>query len=287
MEAQNAAKCSDMMASSKELRGKVVVPKIDYEKTSARVLTMEYIEGVSIADKEALRTMRCSSKSLAHLISEAFNQMIFRYGFVHADPHPANMLVRRAPESAQRKGWQLVLLDHGLYRELDDHFRLEYAKLWKSLIFADIKGIEESAKEMNAGHAIPLFAGMITQRQWKDITQWKQGGKRLQRDRTPEEKKEIQAYVGQHAEEIGQLLGKLPRQLLLLLKTNDCLRAVDKELGAGFNSFVVTARECSRALNVARSIQHPGRITFFNNQLSRLHLELRLSSMQVASLVLG
>ena len=36
----------------------------------------------------------------------------------------------------QDGGWQLVLLDHGLYRELDDSFRLEYAGLWRSLIFA-------------------------------------------------------------------------------------------------------------------------------------------------------
>jgi aarF domain-containing kinase len=31
---------------------------------------------------------------------------------------------------------QLVLLDHGLYRDLDDEFRLAYAGLWRSLVFA-------------------------------------------------------------------------------------------------------------------------------------------------------
>lgn len=36
--------------------------------------------------------------------------------------------------------------------------------------------------------------------------------------------------------------------IALQLKTNDCLRAVDAELGAGFNNYIIMARECSRAL---------------------------------------
>ncbi len=38
--------------------------------------------------------------------------------------------------SKPRGQWQLVLLDHGLYRQLDDSFRLQYAGLWHSLVFA-------------------------------------------------------------------------------------------------------------------------------------------------------
>ena len=52
---------------------------------------------------------------------------------VHCDPHAANMLVRH-----DKKGKpQLVLLDHGLYKELSEELRLEYAGLWQALIFGD------------------------------------------------------------------------------------------------------------------------------------------------------
>ncbi len=47
---------------------------------------------------------------------------------------------------------------------------------------------------------------------------------------------------------LQDLLVRMPRELLLLLKTNDCLRAVDVELGCPINNFVITARECTRAL---------------------------------------
>lgn len=48
----------------------------------------------------------------------------------------ASLLPQSGCCSKLRGQWQLVLLDHGLYRQLDDSFRLEYAGLWHSLVFA-------------------------------------------------------------------------------------------------------------------------------------------------------
>lgn len=61
-------------------------------------------------------------------------------------------LVRRDPSGS---GSQLVLLDHGLYRQIDDAFRREYAALWRALILADKQGIKRHAEGMNAGDAYP------------------------------------------------------------------------------------------------------------------------------------
>lgn len=60
-------------------------------------------------------------------------------------------LVRKGPSGAV----QLVLLDHGLYRQIDDDFRREYAALWRALILADKQGIKRHAEGMNAGDAYP------------------------------------------------------------------------------------------------------------------------------------
>lgn len=49
---------------------------------------------------------------LARIMVESFSHQIFVSGFVHADPHPGNILVRRKPGTAVT---QLVLLDHGCY----------------------------------------------------------------------------------------------------------------------------------------------------------------------------
>lgn len=279
IEAENALKCKEMIESSRALKSRVDVPRIDLTRTSARVLTMEWIDGVSIADSMGLYDLKCRPKSLAQVIATCFSEMIFRFGNVHADPHVANMLVRKTDSGS----WQLVLLDHGLYRRLNNDFRIEYSKLWKALILGDIQGITESAKNMNAADSVPLFAGMLTQRQWKDVTKWEKGTKRLGHQRTEQEKEEIQEFVGQHAQEIGSLLGKLPRELLLLLKTNDCLRSVDKELGAGYNTFMVTARACVHALNADRQAKHPGIRSRVRSIIERAKLEGRLQAMQAYS----
>ncbi len=288
IEAENACRCQDMLESSDALRGRVVVPRVDVMRTSPRVLTMEWIDGVTIGDTGGLKDISCDPKGLARLIATCFSEMVYRFGFVHADPHVANMLVR-GTEKASPHRWQLVLLDHGLYRSLDDAFRIEYSKLWKSLILGDVNGITESATNMNAADSVPLFAGMLTQRQWKDVTTWEKGSSRLGNERTEKEKEEIQEFVGQHAHEIGSLLGKVPQELLLLLKTNDCLRAVDKELGAGYNNtFVVTARECVKAINRHREEMHPGSLkSRLASWRDRLHLEMRLQAMHAYSYIMS
>jgi aarF domain-containing kinase len=56
----------------------------------------------------------------------------------------------------------VILLDHGLYRELDDEFRLNYANLWKAIISADEPKIKEFSEKMNAGNMYHLFASMLT-----------------------------------------------------------------------------------------------------------------------------
>jgi hypothetical protein len=69
-------------------------------------------------------------------------------------PHPtppAHPLLQNGQE-------QLVLLDHGLYKQIDDDFRGEYAALWRSLVLADHEGIRRHSAAMNAGDAYVLFA---------------------------------------------------------------------------------------------------------------------------------
>jgi len=70
--------------------------------------------------------------------------MMFRHGFVHCDPHAANLLIRPLPSGKRsilgKRKPQLILLDHGLYKELDLTTRTNYAALWKALIFSDARG---------------------------------------------------------------------------------------------------------------------------------------------------
>src|SRR5947209_1547691 len=71
----------------------VHVPRIYWSYTRARVLTMEWLEGTQLADIDALTLSLDERRDLAYRIAETWMAMIFRNGFFHGDPHPANILV--------------------------------------------------------------------------------------------------------------------------------------------------------------------------------------------------
>lgn len=131
-----------------------------------------------MTDTEGLARLGAPPDEVSRLINETFAEMVFTWGDVHADPHPANLLVRRTPPPADddlhsrggwqggvrgrpRGSWQLVLLDHGLYRRLDDSFRLEYAGLWHSLVFAGGCPRGAGVGVHRAAHACPTSCTCI------------------------------------------------------------------------------------------------------------------------------
>jgi aarF domain-containing kinase len=94
------------------------------------------MEGCNVTDIEQLKKMKLDRKSVAQLMTETFSEQIFLHGtkhtkqacfwffvgvsssvscvglgWIHCDPHPANVLVRRLNDTSRP---QLVLLDHGL-----------------------------------------------------------------------------------------------------------------------------------------------------------------------------
>lgn len=77
--------------------------------------------------------------------------MIFKHGFVHCDAHPGNILVRRKPKNKNNpiNDYQIVLLDHGLYRTLDKEFIKDFSKFWISLIKFDKNNLKKDAQKLN------------------------------------------------------------------------------------------------------------------------------------------
>ena len=80
---------------------------------------------------------------------------------------------------------ELVLLDHGLYRTISDELRLEYAGLWRALVFGDEAGIRRHSAAMNAADSYRFFAGLLTMRPWDEITRCVHPGGTLRPGKTP------------------------------------------------------------------------------------------------------
>jgi ubiquinone biosynthesis protein len=115
----------------------VAVPKVYWSYTRSRVLTLEYLDGVQLADIDVEHWTLAERRRLAYLITETWMTMIFRHGFFHGDPHPANILVL----SPDRIG----LVDFGLTGKLSDD---DMSKLTRLFIDAAAENIEVLPKRL-------------------------------------------------------------------------------------------------------------------------------------------
>jgi ubiquinone biosynthesis protein len=108
LEARNAETFRKNFAGHPHVR----IPRVYWSYTRARVLTLEYMDGTQLADLELLGWTPEQRRRLAEVLTEAWMTMIFRHGFFHGDPHPANVLVF-APD-------RIGLVDFGLAGRLTD-----------------------------------------------------------------------------------------------------------------------------------------------------------------------
>jgi ubiquinone biosynthesis protein len=115
----------------------VAVPRVYWTYTRSRVLTLEELEGVQLADLDVAHWSLDQRRRLAYLITEAWMTMIFRNGFFHGDPHPANIMVL-TPE-------RIGLVDFGLTGKLTDD---DMSKLTRLFIDAASENIEMLPKRL-------------------------------------------------------------------------------------------------------------------------------------------
>jgi ubiquinone biosynthesis protein len=97
----------------------VTFPEVIPELSSARILTMTYVEGTKIL---SLNRTWSDPKRVARVGMQTLLKMIFEDGFVHADLHPGNIFI-----TADHK---LALLDVGLVGELDPPARTAFARFF-------------------------------------------------------------------------------------------------------------------------------------------------------------
>jgi ubiquinone biosynthesis protein len=115
----------------------VAVPRVYWSYTRARVLTLEYLDGVQLSDLELDEWSVEQRRRLAYIVADAWMTMIFRHGFFHGDPHPANILVL-SPE-------RIGLVDFGLCGKLTDR---DLSKLTRLFIDAMNENVEVLPKRL-------------------------------------------------------------------------------------------------------------------------------------------
>ncbi|CAO3665117.1 unnamed protein product [Rhizopus stolonifer] len=244
----------------------LVIPKVIWAKS--RILCMEFIEGARVDDLEYFREHHINSSQVSTEITNIFSKMMFIDGFVHCDPHPGNILIRPAQKNKNHPhNFDVVLLDHGLYRTLTDQLRVDYANLWTCLIRGDEDGIRKYSLRIGCKPEYHrLFASLLTGREWSTIQ-----SANLSSARSTTEINRVSGRTKNFLNRIYSILETLPRVVVLLLKTSDLLRSLDETLRKSkdkYMTYVLMGKYCAETVWVDQR----------SNILSRLQESLTLSS---------
>ena len=212
----------------------VKIPRVYWSYTHQRVLVLELLEGTQLADLDRSALSQSQRRSLAYRVAETWMTMIFRHGFFHADPHPANIFVLDG-------GTVIGIVDFGQVGKLTDD---DMSKLTRLFIDAANERIE----------ALPRRLAEL--------------GVRYPREREEEFANELREiyyrYYGVGLSEIDPLLVireafdliyrlnlRLPTRFVMLDKAIATLGSVGVELYPDFNVFEI-AKPYARDLMVER-----------------------------------
>ncbi|XP_055076612.2 uncharacterized aarF domain-containing protein kinase 5 isoform X2 [Misgurnus anguillicaudatus] len=226
-EGKNSERCAEELKHFKF----IVVPKVFWDFTSKRVLTAEFCEGCKVNNVEEIERQGLGLKDTADKLIRTFAEQIFYTGFIHADPHPGNVLVRKGAD----KKAELVLLDHGLYEHLSKSDRVALCHLWRSIILRDEAGMKKYANELGVKEYF-LFCEMLLQR---PINMWNLG---LGNIMTREETTYMRDMAKNRFDEIMQVLKSMPRPMLLVFRNINTVRCINITLGAPVDRYFVMAK---------------------------------------------
>jgi predicted unusual protein kinase regulating ubiquinone biosynthesis (AarF/ABC1/UbiB family) len=99
---------------------RVRVPKVAWEQTTLRVLTLEDVSAIRLGDYEAITAAGIDRSAVADKLVSTYLQQIFEDGVFHADPHPGNLFVKPLTEPGE---FDLTFIDFGMVGRVPDNLR--------------------------------------------------------------------------------------------------------------------------------------------------------------------
>lgn len=122
------------------------IPRVFWETTTSRVLTLERIEGIKINDFAALDTAGIDRATVAEHAARNILKMVFEDGFFHADPHPGNFFIE--------SGGRIGLIDFGLVGTVDELTRERLMRVLLAVASQDTDKLADAFLELGVSQEV-------------------------------------------------------------------------------------------------------------------------------------
>lgn len=141
-EASTTSRFHEAFSDRDDKERDLIVPRVHWELTGTRVLTIEYLDGMrlqtALDDPASIR----NRPELARHLAGGFLDQYFDFGVFHADPHPGNMILIR--------NRRIGLVDFGMVGRLDDHLRVQLILALLASVRRDVDMVIDVLDEINA-----------------------------------------------------------------------------------------------------------------------------------------
>jgi ubiquinone biosynthesis protein len=200
----------------------IYIPKVHWDYTTRSVLVMEHIDGMKMDQVEEIRAAGIDPKEVAMIGLRAFSRQLMLYGFFHADPHPGNTIVMY--------DGRVSLVDFGITGYLDEEMMRQIANLFLGYAEHDYDMVMDALAE----------AGLIDESM--DLKSFRTDLKDMSESFYGRSLQHISAkdVYDQLMDLVLKYHVRLPRNLLLLLKTFIQTEALGKILGSDASILEVT-----------------------------------------------
>ena len=208
----------NLIAIRRNLRNSDVLIPHCYEKVSTkRVLVLEYIEGIKITDIKSLDSFQIDRKELAKKVTKLYMEMMLNDDIFHADPHPGNISVK--------PGGKIILYDFGMTGRLDKETRAKLIRLYGAIARGSVDRIMDSLLDL--GVLQPSANRYVIKRGIELVLSDMHG--------TKVEEADVRELMEVANRTIYQFPFKLPRNLVLYIRTISILDGITKMLDDQFN----------------------------------------------------
>ncbi len=201
----------------------IYTARIYWQQTSKSVLVMEFIDGIKMDEVDEIREAGLDPEEVAMIGLRSFSRQLMDFGFFHADPHPGNILVMR--------DGRVSLVDFGIIGYLDEETMMQIANIFLGYAEHDYDLVMDAFQ----GAGIVSDEGI-------DLKQFRTDLKDMSEPFYGRSLKTI--AVKDVYEQVMRLAAKyrirLPRNLLLLLKTFVQTEGLGKILGSNASILEVT-----------------------------------------------
>ncbi len=232
-EAGNAEHFAEIFADEPRIR----VPRVVWDHTTRRVLTLEDVSAIRIGDHAALDAARIPRRAVAEQLVQAYLTQIFDHDVFHADPHPGNLFVEATTDADGNPDWRLTFIDFGMIGRVPDHLRDGLREVLLAVATQDGPRLIKSFRTLNL-----LFPSADDERLAMASTQvFDRFGGMTMGDLQKVDPREVAALGLQFSELLRDLPFQLPENLLLLGRTVAILSGMCTGLDPDFNLWVAIA----------------------------------------------